>query len=703
MKKYLPLYFFLSLSLFLGLAYYTFTLFGSAESPKKIDLGEKISNKALDKITENPNLSSQDKLKKLIKTKFKSSLLENRRKYLISRLANSLGEPVISYIYSYDIDYNYLSRFSKKILLDYAAKVGDESAIVNTLEKLIEVLPNEPEFKYMLAKSYLRQSLKENATKLFTEVQNKYPDSEYALGADYYLANLSEDPEIRNEKLVKYIQKSPNANLAALAVEEMAGIEALKQYRNDIALVYYHLENYEKAIEYFDSSAVDFTDKFYLPYARTLAKNKQYDLAKAFLIDKLKLTESLAVSQQLLEALKTLDESTNLLPGFKEIYAVAKANQDELLWSIAEATKLKTDYEELFQKYPDSNYAAESMARVFWLDYKRKAYHLAEKTYQEHWQKFPNAKSHSFVAFWMGKIHLERNSNDEARRVFNNLIVAHPLDYYAFRAKDILDTNKLSKEKWYLLPSKSSIVHLSSWKMPELFTEAKLREQYGNEMAELYITKSFDHIEAEALRHPETFDKKFLAGASSLAGDTLKSITLAQELVKDLSDLNDSEVHQLYQVAYPLLYADLIGDSLPAESILDPFMVHALIKQESTYQLNTVSPVGAVGLMQIMPFTANDVARVLKLPKPNPEDLFKPELNIKLGVQFMEEVFRKFNRNMIYSVASYNAGPQRVSTWSLSPNAADPDLFVEEIPFSETKNYVKRVLTNYWIYRALYI
>ena len=62
MKKYLPLYFFLSLSLFLGLAYYTFTLFGFAESPKKVDLGEKISNKALDKITENPNLSSRDKL-----------------------------------------------------------------------------------------------------------------------------------------------------------------------------------------------------------------------------------------------------------------------------------------------------------------------------------------------------------------------------------------------------------------------------------------------------------------------------------------------------------------------------------------------------------------------------------------------------------------------------------------------------------------
>jgi len=703
MKKYLlPISFFLSLSLFLGLAYYTFTLFNGSTAVPKLDLKEKISNSAIDKILNNKNLSSQDKLKKLIKTSFKSTLLENRRKYMISRLADSIGEPMVAYIYSYQIDYDYLPRFSKKILLDHATKVGDESAIINTLNQLIKVKPNEPEFKYMLAKSYLRQSIKENATKLFTEIQSKYPKSEYAIGADYYLANLSEDPEIRNEKLIKYIQSSPNGNLAALAVSQIAEIEALKQYRNDIALVYYYAEDYIKAQEYFDPAATDFTDKFYLAYARTLAKNKQYESAKSFLVEKLKLTESTEIAHNLLEALKTLDEGESLLVSLKEIHSSAKTIQDEILWTIAEITKLRSDYEEIFQKYPDSNYAAESMARVFWLDYKRKAYHLAENTYNEHWQKFPNAKSHSFVAFWMGKIYLERNSKDQARQVFNNLISAHPLDYYSFRAKDILSANKLSKEKWYLVPSRSSIVHVSDWKIPELFTESKLRSLYGDELAELYITKSFNYIEEEVLKNPDSFDKRFLASVSLLAGDNLKAINLAQELVQDLNDISDTEVHKLYQYAYPLFYADLIGDSMGADSVLDPFIVHALIRQESTYNINTVSPVGAIGLMQVMPYTATDIARVLKITKPSPEELFRPELNIKIGVQFMEEVFRKFNRNIIFAVASYNAGPQRVQTWSQTMNFTDPDIFVEDIPFSETKNYVKRVLQNYWIYRALY-
>jgi len=704
MKKYLPLYFFLSLSLFLGLAYYTFTLFNSTEKATSLDLKEKVSNKEISKILDNPNLSKQDKLNKLIKTKFSSQLLENRRKYIISRLADSLGETMIAYIYSYETDYQYLPRFSKRILLDYAAKVGDESAIINTLEKLIESVPNEPEFKYLLAKSYVRQNLKENAIKLLKEIQEKYPKSEYALGADYYLANLEEDAENRNKKLLDYIKSSPKASLALSAADQLSSIENLKNESNKLALVYYYAENYAKALEYFNISANDFSEKYYLAYARTLAKNKQFDAAKSFLIDKLKITESQSIASEMLSALKTLDSSEALLPALKEIYTLSKTNQDELLFNIAEITRLKTDYEEVYQKYPESNYAAESMAQSFWMDYKRKAYHLAEKTFNEHWQKYPTAKSHSFVAFWMGKIHLERNNPEEARRVFNNLISAHPLDYYAFRAKDILSLNKLSKEKWYLLPSRSNLVHISDWKAPELFNETKLKETYGTEMAELYITKSFDHIRNEALKHPESFDKRFLLAASTLAADSLSSISLASELVKDLSDLNDPETHQLYQLAYPLLYSDLIGDNIGADSILDPFMVHALIRQESTYQPQTISPVGALGLMQVMPYTAYDVARVLGLPKPLPEDLFKPDINIKIGTKFMDEVFRKYNRNMIYAIASYNAGPQRVLTWSQNPNLGntDMDLFVENIPYAETKNYVKKVLSNYWLYRSLY-
>ena len=74
-----------------------------------------------------------------------------------------------------------------------------------------------------------------------------------------------------------------------------------------------------------------------------------------------------------------------------------------------------------------------------------------------------------------------------------------------------------------------------------------------------------------------------------------------------------------------------------------------------------------------------------------------------LGVRYMEEVFRNFNGNMVFAIASYNAGPHRIKQWQKKYDFdKDPDLFVESIPYKETKNYVKKVLQNYWIYKELY-
>ena len=107
--------------------------------------------------------------------------------------------------------------------------------------------------------------------------------------------------------------------------------------------------------------------------------------------------------------------------------------------------------------------------------------------------------------------------------------------------------------------------------------------------------------------------------------------------------------------------------------------------------------------MQLMPYTAKDIARVVKIRNLKLEDIFKPEINVMLGVRYMEEVFRNFNGNMVFAIASYNAGPHRIKQWQKKYDFdKDPDLFVESIPYKETKNYVKKVLQNYWIYKELY-
>jgi len=103
-----------------------------------------------------------------------------------------------------------------------------------------------------------------------------------------------------------------------------------------------------------------------------------------------------------------------------------------------------------------------------------------------------------------------------------------------------------------------------------------------------------------------------------------------------------------------------------------------------------------------MPYTAKVVARRLNLRPPRKYDLMHADINIKLGVNYMEEVFGQFENNMINAIASYNAGPVAVKKWMNLYQEADKDYYIESIPYEETRNYVKQVLANYWIYRELY-
>ena len=115
-----------------------------------------------------------------------------------------------------------------------------------------------------------------------------------------------------------------------------------------------------------------------------------------------------------------------------------------------------------------------------------------------------------------------------------------------------------------------------------------------------------------------------------------------------------------------------------------------------------VSPANAIGLMQLLPVTGSKTARSLGMNDFEKKDLYKPETNIRLGINYLKTVLDEFSGNVFFALGSYNAGPHRVSQWiSRNPNL-EMDEFVEEIPFRETRNYVRRVLRTYGAYKAIY-
>jgi soluble lytic murein transglycosylase len=151
----------------------------------------------------------------------------------------------------------------------------------------------------------------------------------------------------------------------------------------------------------------------------------------------------------------------------------------------------------------------------------------------------------------------------------------------------------------------------------------------------------------------------------------------------------------------PLLYP---RRSLPTGPAPEPALVLAVMRQESEFYPLARSPVGALGLMQLMPATARHSAQKIGLPFSRDRLTSDPDYNIRLGQAYLKELLEQFDGSYILALAAYNAGPTRITSWiRLFGDPRDPSIdpinWIERIPFSETRNYVQRILESLVVYR----
>ena len=150
---------------------------------------------------------------------------------------------------------------------------------------------------------------------------------------------------------------------------------------------------------------------------------------------------------------------------------------------------------------------------------------------------------------------------------------------------------------------------------------------------------------------------------------------------------------------FPPWYSNFVCKNTECRQ-LDPFLVWAVMRQESIFNASIISPAGAVGLMQIMPATGKVIAKALG-ENYSPDSLNSPEANVRFGAYYIKELLDEFDGNIVLAAASYNGGPFNAKKW-LSLNRNDGfNMFVEGIGFSETRDYVKKVVANYWTYALL--
>jgi soluble lytic murein transglycosylase len=154
------------------------------------------------------------------------------------------------------------------------------------------------------------------------------------------------------------------------------------------------------------------------------------------------------------------------------------------------------------------------------------------------------------------------------------------------------------------------------------------------------------------------------------------------------------------RAVYPLAFTEII-DAEASSRELDPFLVAAIARQESAFDPDVVSRAGARGLLQLMPATGRWWAGRLGIRDYSNDLLFHPETNVHLGTAYFADLQRRYGELQI-SLVAYNAGPTRARRWRQRPEYADPELFAERIPLSETRSYVRNVQSHYRIYRQIY-
>jgi len=276
--------------------------------------------------------------------------------------------------------------------------------------------------------------------------------------------------------------------------------------------------------------------------------------------------------------------------------------------------------------------------------------------------------------YWRANALLNTGDTQRANLLFRR--IAKSRDYYGFLAADRLGLD-------YTLDDQP--IH---WTQPEI--DALLDIPGILRARELFLAGQLTDARREWREVIRQLDTRQLQLASVLASQIgwhdRAILTVAQ------SDHFDD-----LKLRFPIRFSEHIEKSASSNR-LDPAWVYGVIRQESVFMHDARSSAGARGLMQIMPSTGRAIARKLGIKRFSIANLYEPARNIHFGTSYLRQMLDRFDDNMVLATAAYNAGPLRVDKWLPKAGCQRPDIWAERVPFTETRNYLSRVMAYSVIY-----
>jgi peptidoglycan lytic transglycosylase len=347
-------------------------------------------------------------------------------------------------------------------------------------------------------------------------------------------------------------------------------------------------------------------------------------------------------------------------------------------------------FAELYRRFPGGPRAERAAWKAGWWSYKNGEYAETVRIFEQAAAAFPRSDYRPSFLYWSARSHGKLNAGPNAESRMRLILADYANSYYGRLAARTLP--RAARAVDVVPAGHRTIIDRADPPTAPLIRTLLAAELYDDALNELrYLQRT---------QGTSPVIEATMAWAYQQKGELRRGITLMRRAYPQFLTADQSLPRELMQVIFPLTYWDSIRRHSAARG-LDPYLVAALIAQESTFDPEIRSAANAWGLMQIVPATGRRLASSLGIRRFNTAMLKNPETNIRLGTLYFSRLVQQFG-GVHYALASYNAGESRVVRWRAERPGLDEDEFIDDIPFPETQNYVKRILGTAEDYRMLY-
>jgi peptidoglycan lytic transglycosylase len=618
-----------------------------------------------------------------------------------------------------------LSDYADFFLAQCAAGTNDQQQIAALLKGFAEKHPDSlfiRQADLMRADSLLASKQNDEAIRLLESMRDSKPDVELALGRAYAATGQTAKAVSIWNHLYAEMPLSTEASAAQLelvkvSTQGLVSTPTLEQRRTRAELLMKGRRYDQAADEY-----------------RAILDSIRNDTSQQSLQQELtvKLGGALYGQHKIDEAKALLDS----VPASNEDYEAQR------LYYLHEIARSKDDGDterqiisQMMQKFPESPYLQDALLSASNMYLLRPDYKTAIEFYSSQYKLFPKGRYSPYSHWKAAWLNLRLGNKDEAKRLLDEQIAMYPAGqeipatlYWRARLAEE-DGDKHRAGDYYT------------------FIQRRFPHYYYADLAAERLRFRFDESKHDAMldkipEQPDVAKDEFDAPSDDLRvarAQLLTNAALFDFAVQELRSESDKlyaqaeiarvylkadrpdralqslkravpgyfagEIDDMPQWAWNILFPKPYWNDLKRYSNanrLDPYLVASLIRQESEFNPQAVSPANAWGLMQLLPPVGKTLAKEVRMRHFNQDQLTDPAVNLQLGTRYFKHLVDSFGGQVEYALAAYNAGADRVKAWQAQGPYRDIHEFVESIPFSETREYVQAIMRNATVYRLLY-